>query len=152
MNITLSYFSSYCSKFILFDKEGDCRSEHPWTEKARAVISLQRIHGESTCQSDERFCHWKALDGFADIIHYRGNSLSVCKWKYFSCFLLLRPRSSWIICRSLWILSLCVNVSWHKLKWQERERTKERKKWNQNVEKGVKYDNTVDSLSLVSWY
>lgn len=152
MNITLSYFSSYCSKFILFDKEGDCRSELPWTEKARAVISLQRIHGESTCQSDERFCHWKALDGFADIIHYRGNSLRL-QMEIF--FLLSSSLPTFVLdylpfrcesCRCVW---MCLDINWNGRKGK---RAKERKKWNQNVEKGVKYDNSVDSLSLVSWY
>lgn len=43
-------------------------------------------------------------------------------------------------CRSL-------DVSWHKWNWLWNK-----KKWNQNVEKGVKYDNCVDSSSLAFWY
>lgn len=126
MSITLSYFSSYCSKFILFDKEGDCRSELPWTEKARAVISLQRIHGESTCQSDERFCHWKALDGFADI-HYRGNSLRLPMEIF---FLLSSSLPTFVLdylpfrcesCRCVW---MCLDINWNGRKGK---RAKERK-------------------------
>lgn len=47
-------------------------------------------------------------------------------------------------CRSSHVLSPFMNVSW----WQAAEqKSKER---NQNVEKGVKYDKSADSLSLVS--
>lgn len=114
-----------------------------------SLSAAGKIHGEYTCQS--------RINAFAT--EKERLSTAFPSISYINVFLLGEYKnfpllSSGIIFRfslSSLFAGLCLvvlmNVPW----WQAVERGRRKKsETNQNVEKGVKYDNSVDSLSLVS--
>jgi hypothetical protein len=107
-------------------------------EAPTAVIKLQKFMVNLRATRLNAFAAWKRL-------------LQLFRYHTLTCFLIVGVQKFSILSFGI-IFSLCsffslvLVLSFRFMNvWHERK-----EKWNQTVEKGVKYDNFVDSLSLVS--